>query len=686
MRTTISTYKPTGRQLSYTHQIGPTPCPAPSREHPWEGRPQHAFGLTAGRTFDIVSTGMFLFIATICFLLLSQTAFGQTGVGSSESATGHSHQITADALEVAEDYADLLQELHLLINDYSKYFAMRKIESTAGCRKSLEELTKNLDTDTYLTSLGDLRTDLSQLSAELHELVLDLGIKKKHQKTQKLARTLQREIMLLQKGLAEQLTQSLTEQTIHYQEIRMHVLEQLASDEFLQAMEEFKELKITVIKRGDSGVMMIIPPDAPDAEPLVIDLPSIIGGAPIVVGRADESDNVAVIVSVPNIDRMNTQGLVIEPHSLSASYRVPSESVTIEVVNPTGELRISGSYDNEITAYYDIEILAATERKAHKIARKVDLRIHKQGEKIVVEARLPDISDPDTRIIRSELVVSVPSNNILSCTNSFGPTEVIDMDDDVKIEANYSDVTIGDCGGSVSVTNNMGKVEITDCDGSISVENSFSSITITGCTGDISIESSLAEIDISDCDGNLDIVGKGNIRISEHSGSIMVQNSNGFVMLSEISGDVNVVNSFGMITVEQIYGSAVLENANSPIDAREITGSLTADNQYGAIRGRSLSGPINLRNKSGLISLVLNESLSGPSTITSTSGVVDMLLSSDSDLHLLTTVVGGNIQSAFPIDVSVDGKTKTAVLSLGRGSSALTIYGTDSRIVLNKTN
>ena len=198
------------------------------------------------------------------------------------------------------------------------------------------------------------------------------------------------------------------------------------------------------------------------------------------------------------------------------------------------------------------------------------------------------------------------------------------------------------------------------------------------------IENSFSSTELSYCNGNVVIHSSGDIDIMRHSGSVHIENKNGRVEVTKLEGNLSVSNSFQLLSVEDIFGTADLKNNNGNIRIDNVTGEIWANNSFGSISAELLYGPLHLTSRNGSINVTLAEKVAGPSTIDASLGNIRLAVWPGSDLLLQVTTTGGDIQSHYSMDMDDSGLIKKARLSLGKGSSLLTVTGGNSKILIEE--
>jgi DUF4097 and DUF4098 domain-containing protein YvlB len=545
------------------------------------------------------------------------------------------------------------------------------VEPVGDYLEDLNLITAELQEGTYLEDIERLATDIGTLQQTLKAKEAEL--KKINKKAFRLSRSFHQELEVVQQLLQEDVLLRMERDQESWEQIEAY-LKAVRLASAAESSEYQSAVIVTTTGNGDTIRVSV----------------SQMGEVPFV-----DVYEIPPVLSVPELPKILTSrdrefitrsGGAEFVRELVDSILVSSSSQPIYISNPIGDLKVTGWAREEVIVLSTIELSANTRTKAREQARQIALQVYPKDDRIHVELIVPNLTDPQTKVVNCVLEVKAPENNPLVCSSSFGSVLIRRMHNDVMLTANYSQVEVDDVEGRVEIVNTMGGIELSRITGPIKVTNSYSPIEISRCHGDMEIENSFSSIDLSHCEGDVVIRNSGDVDIMRHSGTIQIENKNGRVEVTKLDGDLTIRNSFQSLSIEDIFGSAEVKNANGDIAAKNVTGVFSAYNSFGRIYGELLYGPIHLSSHNGSIDVTLAEKLAGPSTIEASSATVKLSLSPHSDLLLTATAVGGDIQSYFPMEIEESGLTKTAELSLGKAKTSLTISGSNSDIIIRKAD
>ncbi len=611
-------------------------------------------------------------------------------------------RLSREARELGREYLELLHELQEVMADYNRYLSKAQVAQTTQQRKELETLMKKLQQGAYLRDMTALETDLAATQEELmaQEAALKALKGDDDRKVYALTRNLQRSL----EAINIQLESELGDRFEGEEELRreLRVLFQEAAEGGQTDPEKLREVYIGLI--DDSGHLRVVIPEFDfdfsldlqeleeleqfgdwfDSSAVVVPSPPSSVWSTSVTAPPAPGQPPHIVIGGRNIIFTGNTGETQVVKEFSDSLQVGRDRSIITVSNPNGDLRLTGWDRQVILVRSEIGVSASTPAVAERLAEKVRLQLRKEGTGYAVGYTMPSLSDPQQQVSSTFLEVMVPRGNPVNVTSSFGDITVTGLQNSLTVAANHAPLEVADVVGAVAVTAMMAPVEISDVQGAVSVTNRHAPITIIDCGGPLAVTNEYSPIELTACEGDGSVRNTGQITISNHTGDLVVDNSNGPVRIDRSEGNFRVYNSFGLVQVDGIEGSVTLGNSHAPIIISDITGRVRADNASAPLQLSYFTGPIELSNSNGPIMVEFSSDATGASTIKSTGSVVNISLEPEMDLLLRATAVGGDIQSAFPLRVSTSGATKTGELSLGRAKSSLTVTGTGSQILVSE--
>jgi len=552
--------------------------------------------------------------------------------------------------DLADEYLDILEQLQEIVEDYSEYISDLDTDICDESTISLKVFTEGLKSSRYAENHKELLSDIEDFNHRLKRMEDEHqdAATKADRRCSRIVRNLRREMNMLI-DLAEDHVERVHEREKLDANIDLYLKEAIRLAIELQAYN--KELIERTIE------VPLVPP-IPQRKKLHLFIPSI------------------------PLDRAKGEiGLVRE---FRDSLRVKRSDYTITVVNPSGDVHLTGWDKNIIWATLEIEVKAASRADEKGFASRSSLEMETSGNTYTVNANLPRISDPSTKILTSVLVVNVPSGNPVECRNAFGKMIISDLNHGAKATGQHSQISLENIRGNVSVENTMGPITLEDVTGSsIRAENSYNPIEITTCEGDMTIKNTFDDITLEDSRGQVTIYNSGDVTVRNHTGDVTITNTYGLVEVNRLDGNLRAINAYQPLIIRSVKGAADLENTHSKINAYDIGGLLSATNNFGQIWGEDLNGPLKVFGENGTIKLVFDRELHGSSMVTASYGTIDLAFRESSNIHLKARTVNGDIHTLLPLKILDEGTTKSMEHKFGQGRNPLAVSGRNTSIIIS---
>ena len=461
-------------------------------------------------------------------------------------------EISARALELAENYIYVLEQLRFLAHDYSRYLAESEVDWSKEYRKAVIEISKKLAEGTYYEKTAELQLDLTELNAKIAEaklahkedLLKQKNARKELSKTLQLIASLGTELDVIRELLDAEVSTESEEYIKHSHDIQLYLrerqkeeaLKRIKLEEILPELDELPEITATVevpvavdVEPGKPHRVVVITEGLPKPETVLV--------APQYVWTVPETPETP---EVPDISR--SLDILYDKGGKGVRYvRVCADSsdevsadTPIYVHNPIGDLNIVGWNRDYVRVNADIVVTAETAAKAEKFAKQIDVRTFLKKDRLYVETEIPRLTDPKTKVTGSTVYVRLPRNNSVVCQSSFGQIDVTGMRKSIKVKAEYCTITANDVQGSLVIYNNNGEVLGTGLEGSISIKNANAPVELKACSGDMEIENSAATITILGSEGDITLRNSGLVSVIGHDGDVRIQNDAGSARIERL--------------------------------------------------------------------------------------------------------------------------------------------------------
>ena len=588
-------------------------------------------------------------------------------------------ELDALSQDLADEYLDILEQLQEIVEDYSDYLSDLDPETRRAHPISFEPFASGLESGKYAESYEPLLEDFGRFVADLKALenahLADPAMAESQ--CCRIVRNLHREMNILV-DLTEEYVEHSRMQKDGDRKLQAYLkanikrfvdVEKLAEEVLkstLKAMEKARRVEETDADLEDWPDTDLEDWPSPPPEPPVIVIPNITADR----GRW-------------TIKPGGKAGLIRE---YSDSIRVTDSDRRIIVANPHGDVRILGYDGNLVIARLEIEVQARSRSDEKDFVSRARLDVSSTGGDYMVTATLPGISDPTTRILTSVLSVDVPGTNPVVCTNAYGQVQISDLQGGLSVTGSSSELQVELVRGGVTAENSMGSILLQDVTGPIVAQNAYGPVEISDCDGDMQIQNAYEAVTLRNCRGQVQLKNSGNVRVSDHTGRVSIENTLGPVEVTDVDGEVSVTNAYMPIIVRRVSESAVLTNTHSTIDVLDVGGSLTTTCSFGQFRGAGLTGPLYLVAVNSLATIILDGPLRGASTIDASYGKINLAVADRSDVYLRATSVDGDIQTLLPLRITGEGAKQSVEHRFGKGRDSLTVSANGAAIVISSSD
>jgi DUF4097 and DUF4098 domain-containing protein YvlB len=334
-------------------------------------------------------------------------------------------------------------------------------------------------------------------------------------------------------------------------------------------------------------------------------------------------------------DTMILHGLQLTPDSLDELFGDKhdsdqtldfplSASGTFAVVNPRGDVTISGtSDDSRIHVAIHKQVYASSDSEADSKAQQLTPATADYGSGMT-------LTMPSLDGARADLSLTVPAAAAITVTANHGDIHINSIKATVTATANHGDIELSAISGQatahinsagssltarsladgITVEGHAQDVTLTDITGPISVSGDFFGTThFEHINGPIKFHTSRANFQLARLDGEAEISPRANLSADQGVGPLVFVSNNHNITLDRISGDINVTDHngsidltaaapLGRITLEDRNGSiraTMPEHASFVVQANTTNGQIDNDLQltpWGTGSSKSLTGTV----------------------------------------------------------------------------------------------
>ncbi len=603
-------------------------------------------------------------------------------------------RLTADERELARDYVDLLESLHLTVSDFTGYLSELQLDELYSLTDQLRMIEEILVTSRITNDPNALSDKLKLISDKALAIEKKLGHSAQERKAHKLTRQLAQELELISDQLTNDLAirlskvQTKARITAAVQDSLSVRLEEYHRDmsaldaelAHIEAAHKEYEKAAKAYEDAVAAGHAAVDPVAPVAP--VTPVPP--------VPTVPTPPSVIILDKPGNLSSTNKQVIAFSKEGVGSvtkefydSTKVSSAKLPIIITNPIGDLIVTGWKRNVVQVQSTIRFSVPTKKVAEEITNDAKLTIVPSTDGIHVTMNVPRFTDSRVTLSQHKMIVYVPSTNPVELSAQFATVQAIDINGGLEITASNSRVDVSGGSGGAEIRNSFGQVSLVNVTGKLEIVNSHAPVSIMGGNGPMHIATSFANVELTKSRGDATIEATGHVMVTDHIGNVNATNQNGSIMISNVQGNVETSNTFGQTELRMISGSATVENNNTSLSLENIRGLVDVQNRFGSVSGQTLQGPFSIHNESGSVMLLLGRDFNGNSNINSNFGSVQVIMPQESNGNLLVRSVGGQIQTAIPADVTTKGEAKLATIAVGSGNKKLTIDGNGSTIIVS---
>jgi hypothetical protein len=472
-------------------------------------------------------------------------------------------------LRFSEDYVDLIGELEFILQEFDEFFEEFGQISIREYEKALERLQSTLSEEYSSENYQQMMEALDNLLAKFKDLEMELeesnsSVEKRRLRTM---RALEDDLEDIREQLEEEVDDS---------RILSQIDTEALAEIITKSIKEAQKAMVEAEKAYKENLRLMETP-APPRPPK---------------GIKDGTGNLGTL------NTREFSGTLTK----SATAEIASKSTAIELENAIGGIEVETWNRSEISIEMTIGYIEDS-KESRGLAEEIKLAIDQSPELVKARVLYPGCDEKPVNIVASRLNISLPRANRVKITNSFGQVFVAELDNDLNIKSNFSEIEVRDINGRVVVTNSSGSIYLENIDGELEATNSFAPIELAYINGQTKLSNSYAPVRVEKSAGGLNINTSGDVYVDHYRGDASVHSSNGRMELYDINGNLVAINSFGPILAEKISGDAKIENANAQIEISGVEGALLVSNNFAPVMIDEIGSDVTVKSSNGNITI-----------------------------------------------------------------------------------
>ena len=282
-----------------------------------------------------------------------------------------------------------------------------------------------------------------------------------------------------------------------------------------------------------------------------------------------------------------------EQYDYHATSQKPAKgAVHVRFDNLRGNVRVTGSDDQEVKVDEHKMIRAFNKTDADQADHQTALEIVMDGDKIVVRTNQENASH--ARRISCDLEVTVPRGATIEGRGSYGDYDITDIAGGVDIESGNAGVRLTNIGGNAKVALQRSDI-----------------VRAVGVKGDVAIEGKGADVELENITGQVTINGSysGTLQFKNLAKPLHLESPNTDLRVAQVPGTITM--DLGDFTASNLIGPVRLVTRSKDIHIEDFTQSIELETERGDIDlkpGKMPLAKIDARSRSGNIDLELPES------------------------------------------------------------------------------
>ena len=334
--------------------------------------------------------------------------------------------LNSDDQDLADEYIEIIEQLREIIEDYTDYLYDIDEDNPCDNQINFNIFEKALASGQYAEDIGSLKKDIEYYIDDLNEIQKNYKSSKDSEGRHcyRISRSLNRELSILN-NLIDQNISSRIVQKLNNKQFQLYLQESI-----LKFAEQFEDgLDLTLLEEQ----MESLGKKFEDLDIDVLDIPTFPSVTiPPETPDIPEFEHPKVQTRVYINDRQKGESGLAKVYNGYLS--VSSSKEPIYITNPVGGISIRGTSNSDIEAQLNIEVSADSRIREKKFVSSSGLKVEHYNKTYHVTVELPQLTDPQTKILNSQLIVTLPSNNLVICDNSFGRVDISELDNGMTLK------------------------------------------------------------------------------------------------------------------------------------------------------------------------------------------------------------------------------------------------------------
>lgn len=162
----------------------------------------------------------------------------------------------------------------------------------------------------------------------------------------------------------------------------------------------------------------------------------------------------------------------------------------------------------------------------------------------------------------------------------------------------------------VSVVNEYGDVRLSNLSAPLEVENSYGAVVVEDVGADVKVKNKYRESRVRRVSGSVTVENqRGAVVVEEIGGNVQLTTERDLLSASDVQGDANIRNRFGKVVLSDVAGKVRVDGQGSAVNLSEIGGNAVVANSYKTLQASALRAGLQLETSNSRVELTR---VSGP--------------------------------------------------------------------------
>ena len=290
--------------------------------------------------------------------------------------------------------------------------------------------------------------------------------------------------------------------------------------------------------------------------------------------------------------------LVLSATALAAdrnaySMDIPADGVrTISFNVEEGEFVLRGDPDSRsVRMQVSIDRLWIFRLGEENILKRL-IKVHGEGtDHLSIATEIPrSLANWGRAQYPIDFEVVVPAAAKLEVRDTSGVIRISGLDAEVSVDDGSGALTVSNLRSSLRINKTSGDIDVADISGAVQIGSRSGQIKVRRL-GALNIESSDGNLDVSNVSSAVIQNHRGNIRVSDVTGNLQIEDDSGEIIVADVGGKVQIVDTSGQIRLSNT-GDVDIADTSGDITVQQAANLRVTHKESGQIKVAGVRGSV----------------------------------------------------------------------------------------------